>query len=654
MSDNISFWSGVTKADGSFLTLKEQLMFCKDFNDMLVTSPELAKIFFNTQVYNEIVNDVTTRGEHSKGVAIVAERLASLKAKYDGKSDVEIEIAGALAMSLGYMHDLGHTPFGHDGEGALGTEMERFTATEDYKNKRKLLFGEKYTKDAKDEKAQTMCYEHNETSSIIGEALLRRFAERNGFQISDESMQYIKTGILAHSTSRVETEPDGLEQKSVRLSDKIAYIPQDLLDLLKQGVLHIDSLTEEEQGLIGLNEKMRPDEAEEILELKRTLRELDKAPEEIKMNSFRQMDTLVGKMQGEIAAECFVERNGEKVLDGRKETIDRIAKAVNKGEVPMPPNLPLSESEEKGVKLFRAMRYAQKGVIAGPDGKEIPANMTPEEQREAIKATSEAYRTFLQNEFGMNEIIATLWVTKAKYQDSFIEGELKRENPDGTKEKLSDINKRNDNSWKMKSTFQYFYCNPDLIPKDFREKYDGRYTEQQIVSAFIASFTNKGLNELYGGLVERGLVISRDDAIKQLKEARPDLDVDAILAKDMKWKDPPDSKGVEKKHKVVSNDVLEYLYEENVGRPIVAGKSIEPETRKIPQISEEIAVRDTVEASRDKSISRPECLASLLGVSKEEVNSQDIQRMVQTVRDRQNTQEIQKHISEVESELERG
>lgn len=111
MNESIDFWTGVTKVNGNQLTDKEKLEFCKVLNKMLIKSPEVAKIFYNTQVYNEIVNDVTTRGEHSVGVAIVAEKLASQKAKYDGKSEIEQQISGLLAKALGYMHDLGHTPF---------------------------------------------------------------------------------------------------------------------------------------------------------------------------------------------------------------------------------------------------------------------------------------------------------------------------------------------------------------------------------------------------------------------------------------------------------------------------------------------------------------------------------------------------------------
>ena len=71
--------------------------------------------------------------------------------------------------------------------GCFGTEMERFPATQDYKDKRKALFGEEYTQEAGDINAETMCYEHNETSSIIGAQLLIDFARKNGYSIEPNS-----------------------------------------------------------------------------------------------------------------------------------------------------------------------------------------------------------------------------------------------------------------------------------------------------------------------------------------------------------------------------------------------------------------------------------------------------------------------------------
>ena len=661
MNEEINFWDGVEKINGKKLSAEERLQFCEDFSQMLRTSPELAKIFFNTQVYNEIVNDVTTRGAHSEGVAIVAENLASQKAKFDGKSEIDAKVSGLLAKTLGYMHDLGHTPFGHDGEGALGNEMERFEATQDYKTKRKVLFGEEYTRQAGDADVETMCYEHNETSAIIGSKLLEDFAQDNGYVLNEQAIQYIKTGILAHSTSRVGEEPKGVEQKAVRLADKVAYIPQDLLDLLKQSVISIDDLSPEEQGLLGLNEMQLTDREKEMYDglsseadkkqyleqrakskqnLKEQLRNINSMPEKIKINLFKQLDVKVAEMQAEIARKCFVMNNGEMKLDGRKSVVDFFDKAVNKGEIPK--NHEITPPEVEGISLFNKMRKAQKMPMTTPD------------RQTKVNETSKAYSQFLQESYGMDPMLATLWVTKAKYQDAFIKGELSRVSQDKEgniqTETLSDINQKNDNGWKMKTTFQFFYSNIEQIPEEFRSKYQGNerdlYTNQQLVSAFIASFTNKGLNELYNGLIDRQLVISRDEAISQLQQKRPDLNIQSIVAEDKKWKNPQNPDEI---HKVSANDVLEFLYEENVGNAIVSGKNQNPE-RNIPPIQHAIAVRDGVNATRNvehQLNQGVELLSSAIDVSRTAVSSRDLQGMVKAVMDKQKTSEIQQHISEV-------
>ena len=296
----------------------------------------------------------------------------------------------------------------------------------------------------------------------------------------------------------------------------------------------------------------------------------------------------------------------------------------------------------EGISLFKKMRDAQKLPMDNPDRKAM------------VDSTSTEYSKFLQQKYGMDPTMATLWVTKAKYQDAFIYGELARttQNKDGSihQETLADINQRNDNGWKMKTTFQYFYSNMDQIPEDFREKYQQNgnelYTDQQLVSAFIASFTNNGLNELYHGLLDRKLVISRDEAIEQLQASRPDLDIKSIVDEDKKWKDPQNPDAT---YKVSANDVLEFLYEENVGQAIVTGKNQTPD-RVIPKIQHEIAVRDGVEATRSKDVvivDMPASLRSVIDISKIEVTSKDIQGLVESVRNKQNSQEIQQHIDEV-------
>ncbi len=667
--ESLKFWNGIKRVDGEPV---DRNLFCHDLLRYVYQSPEMAKIFFNTQVYNEATNGTTTRGEHSLGVARVARALAVEKALKDGKSPEEAEISGMLAETIGYMHDLGHTPFGHDGEGALDSEMSRFEATDDYKDKRKALFGEEYTIGAGDAKASSMCYEHNETSSVIGTQLLKSFAAENGYIIEPEAIQYIKTGILAHSTSRVTEEPKGVEQKAVRVADKVAYIPQDLLDLVKQGVLKVEDLGPEELSLIGLNpdtltkyeqaqlEECKSDEQKEAylaalkerkLNLLSNLAQLDKLDEGTKEAIINKLDAQVAQVQETVAEKCFIGQE----LDGQKDIVDYFDMAVNdpdklqkklaSGKYKIPEELADPVLQAKGKELFTILREAQK------KGDEV-----------AINSAAEAYKQFLANEVGMNPMMATLWVTKAKYQDSFIYGELKRTTEetraDGTtetkKETLAEINQREENSWKMKTLFQFFYSNMDRIPSEFIAKYQDEdkklvYTEQQIVSAYIASFTNKGLTELYQKMVQEGLVLSREDAIEALKQLRPDLDIDQLTSDKTKIKDPNDPT---KEYKVSANDMLEFLYESETGRTIVNGKN--SPGREIPEIKAADAIRSEMGRSAPNLTpeQRDALLTSTIDVTKTVVTSEGVKEMAQSIAERHKEQEIEERVGEAKQEFE--
>ena len=84
--EDVDFWNGVTIGDRKLSEYSpEQARRIKAemlnvLNARILTSDELAKIHFNSQVYNdiELPNGVktTTRGGHSEGVALVAKILA--------------------------------------------------------------------------------------------------------------------------------------------------------------------------------------------------------------------------------------------------------------------------------------------------------------------------------------------------------------------------------------------------------------------------------------------------------------------------------------------------------------------------------------------------------------------------------------------------
>ncbi len=111
------------------------------------------------------------------------------------------------AIALG--HDLGHTPFGHDGERTLAS----------------LYSGG---------------FKHYEQSVRVVEVIER---EGKGLNLTPQ----VRNGILCHTNMTADT----LEGAVVRFSDKIAYINHDIEDAIRGGVLTEEELPKEATDVLG-------------------------------------------------------------------------------------------------------------------------------------------------------------------------------------------------------------------------------------------------------------------------------------------------------------------------------------------------------------------------------------------------------------------
>ena len=114
------------------------------------------------------------------------------------------------AIALG--HDLGHTPFGHAGESAL----------------------DEITKSSGG-------FQHNRQSVRVVEILEKG---GRGLNLTKE----VRDGILNHKTS---SEPNTLEAKIVRYSDKIAYINSDIDDSIRAGIILEKDIPRELVDILG-------------------------------------------------------------------------------------------------------------------------------------------------------------------------------------------------------------------------------------------------------------------------------------------------------------------------------------------------------------------------------------------------------------------
>jgi dGTPase len=116
------------------------------------------------------------------------------------------------AIALG--HDLGHTPFGHDGERALDALL---TA-----------------------KGQGNFYHNLQSLRVVD------IIEKNGKGLNLTAE--VRDGIVSHTTSG---KPKTLEAQIVQFSDKIAYINHDIEDAVRGGVLKESDLPETAVRVLG-------------------------------------------------------------------------------------------------------------------------------------------------------------------------------------------------------------------------------------------------------------------------------------------------------------------------------------------------------------------------------------------------------------------
>ena len=251
--------------------LKEQIKQLRNLKRSILSSSVYKLLDGKTQmIENKIDDEVRSRLDHTKDVARIAKRiigriydLCSIEAISETetyklnkqKSELEAEVV-ALA------HDLGHTPFGHNGEAALNEFMQSITdenAIAKMIQDRVKYFGVEY----EEQQGHTegfkgkLSFEHNEQSAIE----FLKIIEQNPEAFDKINIQKMVTGILAHSISRVPQVPNDLISQIVRQTDKIEYRNNDY-DEIRKYIL----FKEGEEELQAYDKKSSGERINEIVE----------------------------------------------------------------------------------------------------------------------------------------------------------------------------------------------------------------------------------------------------------------------------------------------------------------------------------------------------------------------------------------------------
>ena len=176
--------------------------------DRIIHSKAIRRLMHKTQVFLSPEGDhFRTRLTHTMDVAQISRSIARGLALNEDLTE---------AIALG--HDLGHTPFGHNGEEFLNKKHHNG-------------------------------FKHNEQSIRVVDVLESR-PEGRGLNLTAE----VRDGILNHTGPDKPFTPEGC---IVRISDRIAYINHDIDDAIRAGIITQDDLPKDCVKVLGENHRNR-------------------------------------------------------------------------------------------------------------------------------------------------------------------------------------------------------------------------------------------------------------------------------------------------------------------------------------------------------------------------------------------------------------
>ena len=223
--------------------LREEIKQLKKLKEELIHLPTYQLLDGKTQMSSENKPEIRSRLDHTEKVVEIAssiikriydriiENITSEEEKRICKLNQEKEVLYTEIM--GYEHDLGHTPFGHDGERVMNEFIESIEKEEEKQQilmERTRCLGKDYEEKQGHRKGfrGKLSFEHNEQSAI---QFYHKMENKEGMEQVD--VQRIIKGILSHSISRVPKVPEDLCAQAIRQADKIEYRNEDYEEYAK-------------------------------------------------------------------------------------------------------------------------------------------------------------------------------------------------------------------------------------------------------------------------------------------------------------------------------------------------------------------------------------------------------------------------------------
>ena len=176
--------------------------------DMIIHSKSFRRLMHKTQVFLAPEGDhFRTRLTHTIEVSQIARTIARAL-------NLNEDLTEAIALG----HDLGHTPFGHNGEDVLNS-------------------------------VHPGGFHHNLQSLRVVD-VLEATSSRRGMNLTAE----VRDGIVNHTGSG---RPFTLEGQVVKISDRVAYINHDIDDALRSGVISMEDIPKTALELFGYSHRER-------------------------------------------------------------------------------------------------------------------------------------------------------------------------------------------------------------------------------------------------------------------------------------------------------------------------------------------------------------------------------------------------------------
>lgn len=192
-------------------TLEEKCDLRTDFQrdrDRIIHSKALRRLMHKTQVF------LSPEGDHFRTRLTHTLEVSQISRTVSRALGLNEDLTEAIAMG----HDLGHTPFGHNGEDSLA-------------------------------KIHPGGFRHNEQSLRVVD-ILENIENRRGMNLTFE----VRDGILNHTGP---VRPITLEGQVVKICDRVAYINHDIDDAIRGEIIKESDLPKDSVEVLGANRRAR-------------------------------------------------------------------------------------------------------------------------------------------------------------------------------------------------------------------------------------------------------------------------------------------------------------------------------------------------------------------------------------------------------------